>query len=483
MTQDIQSRLIRFRQDARDLVKQLYRDEQGNPFILTDGQCDIFNLIFKKLTPRVHIESFTRYGKSNTVAMAILTRICTFPEKWCIAAGNEDQAKIIMSHLIQHIFDNEFTRKRFVIGKGESEEAIKRHRSKDRLNFKLENGLLGEVFVTNAAGAMGYGAPNVVHDEAALTPDNEEALVFRMLGDQTENFYCKIGNPWESGHFRQSANDPNFFRVSIDYYQGIKEGRIVSSLVEEARKKPYFDVLYECKFPKGGTTGDGWIPLLDREDIDRALVDTWTPFGASKLGGDVAGGGKNFSVLVQRTHNMARILLKNKEPDTMKFAEAVISHSGQEMVRLQDVHIDCVGIGRGVVDILARQEKAKEFQGVNVGDKFEDGDVDGDLYLNLRAKIFWDIRTWILAGGKLLRDGNPETNWYQLAQILYNHKLEGLKGKLRIMPKEQMLKLGIPSPDVADSLALTFAGREAIVDESYIRRIAQSAESGPADPY
>jgi len=88
ITQDY---LATFREDARAVVKALYKDENGNPFVLTDGQCDIFNLIFKKLTPRVHITSFTRYGKSHTIAMAILTRICTYPERWCVAAGNEDQ--------------------------------------------------------------------------------------------------------------------------------------------------------------------------------------------------------------------------------------------------------------------------------------------------------------------------------------------------------------------------------------------------------
>ena len=98
--------------------------------------------------------------------------------------------------------------------------------------------------------------------------------------------------------------------------------------------------------------------------------------------------------------------------------------------------------------------------------------------------MFWRTREWILTGGKLLRDGNPETNWYQLTQIYYNHKLEGMQGKLRIMPKEQMLKKGIASPDVGDSLALTFAGPDdEMLSESLIRRIAKSAESGPADPY
>ena len=208
--------LIDYREDAREMVKQLYKDETGKPIILTDGQCDIFNIIFKRFTPRNHIATFTRYGKSLVTALAILTRVSTFPEKFALVAGNDDQARIIMSYVIQHIFDNEYTKTRFLVGKGESEENIRRYKNKDRLNFVIERGkgekmLLGELFITNAQGALGFGSPNVVMDESALVPDQDEALVFRMLGDQKDNFYVKIGNPWDTLHFRKSFEDPNYF--------------------------------------------------------------------------------------------------------------------------------------------------------------------------------------------------------------------------------------------------------------------------------
>src|SRR3990167_7825423 len=100
-----------------------------------------------------------------------------------------------------------------------------------------------------------------------------------MLGDKTDNFYFKIGNPWESGHFRQSSNDENFFRIKIDYWQGFKEGRILPKMIEEVRRKPFFDVLYECNFPSLAIDESGWIPLLSREEVDRAIIEQWMPFG------------------------------------------------------------------------------------------------------------------------------------------------------------------------------------------------------------
>lgn len=456
--------LAKYREDARQLVKSLYKDEKGEPFILTDGQCDIFNLIFKKLYHRVHIETFTRYGKSETISMALLTRICNFPEQWAIAAGNEDQAHIITSHLIKHIFDNDFTRRRFVVGPGESEESIRRYRNKSRLNFKLEKGLFGEVFVTNAKGALGFGAPNVIEDESALIPDDEEALVFRMLGDLPDNYLFKVGNTWDSSHFRNSSVDPNFFKVHVDYYQGIKEGRIMPEMVEEARKKPYFGVLYECKFPPKGQTDEGWFQLISREEVDRALVDQWFGFGVNKLGGDVAGEGKNFSVAAQRRTNMARILHKSQNPDTMSFAEFILGVLPKEGIAKDDMGIDKVGLGKGVCDIISRNF-ADGYQGVNVGDKFEEGSDDAQTYYNLRARNFWRLYLWLMAGGKLLRDGDPQDNWYQLTTIYYTKKLEGMKGKMQIVPKERTIAKGIPSPDVADALALTFVKDDVVESE------------------
>src|SRR3990167_2513517 len=104
-----------------------------------------------------------------------------------------------------------------------------------------------------------------------------------MLGDKIDNFYFKIGNPWESGHFRQSSNDPNFFQLKIDYWQGFRENRIAPAMVEEARKRPFFGVLYECNFPKESIDQGGWVPLLSREEVNNALTESWTPFGESRL--------------------------------------------------------------------------------------------------------------------------------------------------------------------------------------------------------
>jgi len=467
------------------MVASLYKDERGEPIILTDSQCDIFNIISRRLISRVHIETFTRFGKSLTVALAILTRVSHFPEKWAIGAGNDKEAAIIMKYVIDHIFDNDLTRSHFLMEKGESAESIQRHRNRSRINFVIEKDeksgktLLGELFITNAKGALGFGAPNVVLDEAALVSDSMESLIFRMIGDQADNFYCKIGNPWESGHFTSSFKNPDYFKIVVTAEEGLKEGRITQELLDEAKTKPNFGVLYLCERSKTGEVEDGkWISLLSRDEIDRALIDDYEPFGITKIGADVAGGGKNFSVVVERRTNVARLRLKNQDADTMNLATWLINRGKEERWNGRDLAIDSVGIGNGIYRLL--DLNLAGVQGIDGGAKCPNPQ-DEALFFNFRAMLYWRLREWIVKGGKLLKTIEPlENTWYQLAKIKYSHRLVGIKTKIQIKTKELMLKDGDESPDVADGLAYTFA----TTDEVYIdEESGQREEKEVFNPY
>ena len=462
--------------DIKQLVKKFYKTDTGEPFILTEGQAEIFDLIFKKKYSRVHCETCTRFGKSEVVSQAVLTRVSTFPEKWAIIAGQKEKARIIIGYIIKHIFDNEYTKARFVIEKGESEENIRRYRNKDRINFNVGNGLLGEVFITTASNALGFGASNIVLDEAALVNEKDFALVMRMLGDQIDNFLCKVGNPWDSEHFDKSREDPRYHKVIIDYHQAIKEGRLTEEYVEEMKQQPFFGVLYECKRPPFGIMDEkGWIPLLTKDEVRNAFIDSATGFGIKKLGVDVAGGGRNFSVIVQRHSNYAKIIHKTKNPDTMTLAERVINQKNKEEIQNNDIFIDKVGIGKGAYDILTREITG--IRGVNGGAE-PTTEIEKEKFVNLRAEMFWKARQWILGGGKL----EKHEDWFQLAKIKYRTKLEGTKGKMIIMSKEEMIKNGIDSPDIADSLAMTFSTPDIppLSDEA---RRRQEQEQGGFDPF
>src|SRR3990167_1721028 len=291
-----------------DLVKSLYKNDMGLPFEMTEGQNEIFDCIFKKGADvgknRIHIKTFTQYGKSDVVSMAVLTRVATFGEKWCLIAPSQPKARIIMGYLIAHIFQNEYTISRFKVDPGENAEVIRRERSKNRLTFDLGDAQVGEVFILSAESRlksgedignslMGFGASNVILDEAAGITDEPDAKAMRMVGGFASfgaDFVVKIGNPFQRNHFLKAQEDPAYHKINIDFDRGVREGRLTEKFIEEMRQKPYFRVLYENKFPEDNDLdARGWSQLLNEDDVEKAIAEgPIAHVGEKRLGNDVA---------------------------------------------------------------------------------------------------------------------------------------------------------------------------------------------------
>ena len=444
-----------------EYVKKAYKTYDGQPFVLTEGQADIFEAIYNRRHKRVQVLTFTQYGKSDVVALAVLTRCALYPEKWAIIAPNERKAKIIIGYAIQHLFDNPITYDRFQIGKDESLERIRRERSKNKLTFRVERGLIGEMFILSAEAhrtaevskaLMGFGSPNVVQDESALIPDPIHSTVMRMLGGTKDNFLCKIGNPFERNHFLRSYRDPRYHKIKIDYKQGVREGRITQEFVEEMRQEALFNILYDCDFPEQTAIDvKGYSHLLTDDELDKAYLNDIQLFGEPKLGCDVAGGGKNYSVVVLKADNGAKVLYREKNPDTMSFVGIILKLAQENHVKPPNIFVDIVGLGKGVYDRLDEQygglsNTLGRVKGINNGSKPE----NEEDFFNLKAQSYWRMAQWIKQGAKLKR----HKNWEEMLVIKYKVQSDR---KIKLKPKEEMLQEGIMSPDVADALALTFS--------------------------
>jgi hypothetical protein len=446
------------------LQRFVFKDEAGEPLEFVPGQREIMEMILTRRTPgggkRAHVMTTTQYGKSTAVGAALSVRAATKGEKWAIVAGTGEKARIIMDYVILFSTQDPTLAQELDFSDLSQVERLRKKRSQDRLNFK-EGGEIrvysGDVKNKQAAGEalMGFGAPNLIEDESALVPDDIHAKAMRMLGGRTDNFLMKIGNPFNRNHFLKSYENPNYFQLVVDYHRAIREGRLTPEYIKEMQNEAFFDVFYECRFPgEDMVDPGGWLPLLTDTDIENAMVENGSMYGDKRLGCDVAGGGRNFSVVVARGQNYARKLLKKSIPDTMKFATKIVDLKIEERVANANVFIDKVGIGRGAYDRV-NQLINTEFNpqplaiGVNAGDPAQNP-LD---YMNSRAEMYWRVRDWIKSGGQLELD----EDWYQLSKIKYRATLEGGRGKVQIMPKELMLKAGIESPDVADALAMTFA--------------------------
>ena len=428
-------------------------DGQTFDKIITDGQLEIFYELIFRPNNRLQILCSTQYGKSLVVALACVIISCIQKKVISVVAPTNDKARIIMRYYVDHLGDNILFSSQ--LEKDTKLDRLRMEENKDRIILK--NG--GGIFVISVqAGnskkgiesAMGAGSEICVIDEAGLIPDAIEATVFRMIaGKGKDAFYCKIGNPFYRNHFLKSNNDENYKKILIDYKQGLLEGRYTQEFIEEARIKPYFDILFGCEFPKpDAIDAEGYSSLITEDILYSKIKPDNELFGNLYLGCDVAGEGSNYSAITLRGKNGAKLIYKEHNPDTMNFV-SVITGFAKEFDVLK-IYVDKVGIGKPVYDRLKEiPEIADKVVGVMAGEQ-ADNKID---YFNKRAEMFWRLKEW-LATSYLF---GTQNTWIDLLDIKY--KIQSDK-KVKIKSKDEMLSDGIQSPDVADSLSLTFYDNE-----------------------
>lgn len=473
------------------IVRRLFKNDFGEPFEMTQGQTGLFRAIYEKQTSRIQFDCYTQYGKSDVVSMAILLRTSTFPEKWIILGATKDKAAIIMGKLIKHIFENDYTLGKFQVNEDETLDMIRRNKAKDHLSFKVGEELFGEVITLSAdarrksddAGdiLIGHGAQNLVEDDAALIPDKIHGKALRMLGGHSgKDFLLKITNSFGRNHAYRSRYDPMFVKHVIDYNQGLREGRLTQEFVKEMKEildPVMFGVLYECVYPPAEMMEEGgWMVLLTEEQIKAAESRFGIQsIGMKRLGVDVAEG-VNANAFVIRTDNVAWVKEKTLETDLMKTADKVLTISREEFISAENAFVDSVMIGSGVYARL--NQLGFKLNGIKAGDaspeppKSMNPVIDPLDYYNLRAYMYWKLRTWVINGGAL----KPHPDWLQLSKIRYRTASDK---KIQIMPKNDMRSMGYlqatESTDSPDALSLTFA-------PSNIIRV-NNAASGIAKPY
>lgn len=422
----------------------------------------------------VQIETPTQYGKSSAIAAAVLMR-CTKKESWAIVAGTSEKAQIIMDYFIDYALENAIPRK--LLSSEVQIDKLKQERSRRRLTFS--SGFEIRVFSSDSRNKqatgnaiMGFGAPFVILDEAALVDNVIEAKIFRMIGgfSNTKYLYIKIGNPFNRNHFLDSHNDPDYHLIHIDYHQAIEEGRLNADFIRKAKEKPQFDVLFEVKFPAEDAIDlKGWMPLLTDKDVERAIIKDGKGFGFLKIGVDPAAEGNNFNIVLGRWRNYAKILIKEQIINQFDLTARCIDIKRESPLPIDGFWVDRIGIGEGYYQTMTRDLEC--VHGVNVGLE----PIDKDMFVNLKAEAFWKLREDI-KGGKIQLEEHDD--WKQLAQIKYRTRLEGKKGKIEIMGKEEMRSNGIDSPDAADALMLTY-----VSPDPMYTTYTEEPESGEFDKF
>jgi len=161
------------------------------------------------------------------------------------------------------------------------------------------------------------------------------------------------------------------------------------------------------------------------------------------MGVDVARFGDDATVVTirQGLHCMRQQVFRGL--DTMQAADRVIVAMRQYSPAA--VYIDVGAMGAGVIDRL------RQLHYTVTEINFAGQAMDSDRYANRRAEMYFKCKEWLESGGAI---PNEPTLKAELSVVEYKFTPSG---KIQLEPKDRIKEKIGKSPDLADSLVLTFA--------------------------
>lgn len=397
-------------------------------------------------------------GKSALLSWAILWFTCThFPCKVPCTAPTK--------HQIEDVLWGELALWRRKMRKGLAEMF---EVTSERLYMKLAPEECFAVARTaraeNPDALQGFHSENImfVVDEASGVPDE----IYQPLEGALSTPGAKsimAANPTRTrGYFYDSHHRNraqfNCTRVSCEDSSRVSPAYIKKMLEQYGRESNVFRVRVLGEFPH--ESADVLIPLSAAEGAVERVVDPsehLLPIWAL----DVARYGECLNALCKRR---GRTMLEPIKTWGNVSTMVTVGMLAQEYnntpiaMRPHEIIVDVIGVGGGVVDRAL--EIGLPVRGVNVGEAPPRG--EQARYQNLRAWLWWQMREWFMSLGVTMPKDQSDLLISELTDVHYSLTSSG---KIAIESKQDMLDRGVPSPDRADSLMLTFAGSNVTSDE------------------
>lgn len=326
---------------------------------------------------------------------------------------------------------------------------------------------------TAQAQAIAWSADNPeafagVHEDHVLGVFDEASGIARAIMNVFAGAMTTPGARWlmtgnstrTEGYFFDACHGKMKARKPGDLMRGLWNSFIVPSYESPLVTAEYIEVM---KATLGEESDEyrvrvlGLPPRFDAEqfinrDIVVAAMERTVPMFKRWpliLGIDVGRGDR--SVILPRRGRVVlpkiEIIRGERTTDfSRRIADEVKFYREEHGLTAQCV-IEELGMGVGVVETLEDMGLAEQVWGVNTGTSSS----EPDLHINLRCEMWALTKEWL--------EGNVELpNLPQLMDDLLSIKKKPSgNGKLRLETKEEMRRRNLPSPDVGDALALTFA--------------------------
>ena len=296
----------------------------------------------------------------------------------------------------------------------------------------------------------------VVFDEASAIPDKIWEVVEGALTDEdTEIIFIAYGNPTlNTGRFREcfGRNKHRWTRMQIDSrtVDGTNKEQIAKWIADYGEDSDFVRVRVRGEFPRAGSSqfiaSDVVAASRKRKVITQGRE--WPILSV-----DVARFGDDQTIIGLRTGFKFEILDKYRGLSTTQTAMHVMQRARE--ITPRSIVIDGDGIGGGVVDYI--NEHFKEWMAQHTACRlveFHGGHkpTDDYMYFNYRAECWGKMRTW-LESGSIPDDPEIESD------LTGPEYFFSSKNQIQLEKKDDMKKRGLASPDIADTLAMTFHAR------------------------
>lgn len=301
----------------------------------------------------------------------------------------------------------------------------------------------------------GFRTPNgvcVIVDEASsLSVDVYDAILGLCSGENSK--IVLSGNPLHlDGPFHAAFSNPDFTTYHIDTRDVVEYG--ISGLATKdwiaSRKREWGEGSAQWRARVLGEFPVSNENALIPQEWAKHLKVAERSGGELKLGVDVARFGADRTVFLIRDDYRV-IDIQVTTGNTISETSGLVIHKMQEhSIAPENVYIDVIGVGAGVVDNL--HEDGHAVNGVNFAERAE----ERAKYLNVRAECYWQMR--MAMDPEQNGDGFRIGDWPDLlAEVhLPRYKFSRQGGRTQIEEKDEIKKRLGRSPDLVDALALTF---------------------------
>ena len=294
-------------------------------------------------------------------------------------------------------------------------------------------------------GLRGTYWDGVILDEYAQIKKELWDEILRPALSDREGWAVFIGTPKGQNQFydvyRKAVKTPSWFSClyRVDESGVLPEAEI-KEMMADMTDLAIRQELY-CDFT--ASASDVVIPIdLVTRAAGRLLIDKDVAGQPYILGVDVARFGDDSTVITARRGLLTCEQKVYKGLDTMTVADRAIDAIRE--YKPVAVFIDVGAMGAGVVDRLRQLH-------YNVTEvAFSGASTDG-RYANKRAEMYFKCKEWLELGGAIPDDTKLRT---ELSMVEYSFTTAG---KIILESKEKLKERIGKSPDLADSLVLTFA--------------------------